>query len=669
MRKQALAPQRTPLARRCAWLLAAAGLQVLLPACSSPPPRATDQLRATQASAPPATAPTGSAPSTTAPSPLADDDATRWRDRLAALRGASWDMAFSLGCELADLPPDRGFERLRENWDALPAPVARQQMLKAFYLAPPMPLRARNHARIVDVLHLGAADADPQVRNWTFRYLRAVAFDDFEAHAERYAAWHVAARAAPLAEVLQKSAATQIDRLAAAGDASNAEVLAFLADISNTIGTDPLLRRIVIAENLPALLLRAIEKGAPQARAPALLTLRALRMDEAWLRAHVLPIITSNSDGELRSAAIRLLGAPGNTWAVEPLIQILADATAQPNGRDAIWMTAAALGDVGDFRAIPPLIGALAADNVAPTIEQIGRFGLGRLTTVAFDASHDAGWWRRWWELNRSQFADDVRDSPIPEYPRVERPVAAGAPRAPEPDELFDVPAQQIAVSDNAEMQYVLIGPKVGAKVPASGWPLLVVLPGGEGGAEMVPFVRRIAKYALPQDYLVVQLLAREWKPGQKENLVWPTRAAPADGMKYATEDYALAAIRDARRRYRIDPDRIFTLGWSSGGPPCYALSATDGSPITGTFVAMSIFRAGLLPHVELARGHAYYLMHSPQDGIPIAMARAARQTLVEAGAQCELIEYEGGHGWHGDVYGSIQAGIQWLERNHGQPR
>ena len=84
---------------------------------------------------------------------------------------------------------------------------------------------------------------------------------------------------------------------------------------------------------------------------------------------------------------------------------------------------------------------------------------------------------------------------------------------------------------------------------------------------------------------------------------------------------------------------------------------------ITGTFVAMSVFQPASLPRLSAAKGHPYYLYHSPQDFIPLAQADAARDALQKAGATVELQTYEGGHGWHGDVFGNIRKGITWLEQ------
>ena len=95
-----------------------------------------------------------------------------------------------------------------------------------------------------------------------------------------------------------------------------------------------------------------------------------------------------------------------------------------------------------------------------------------------------------------------------------------------------------------------------------------------------------------------------------------------------------------------------------------YATSLRSGTRVTGSFVAMSVFKAEHYLSLENARGHSYYILHSPQDFIPISMAETARDELRGLGAKVELRTYEGGHGWHGDVYGEIRRGVEWLETN-----
>jgi len=79
----------------------------------------------------------------------------------------------------------------------------------------------------------------------------------------------------------------------------------------------------------------------------------------------------------------------------------------------------------------------------------------------------------------------------------------------------------------------------------------------------------------------------------------------------------------------------------------------------------MSVFNPKFLPPLKNAKDHAYYIYHSPQDRMcPMRMAEQAKTSLLENGAKVTLATYEGGHGWHGNVYEGIRNGIEWLEKN-----
>ena len=110
--------------------------------------------------------------------------------------------------------------------------------------------------------------------------------------------------------------------------------------------------------------------------------------------------------------------------------------------------------------------------------------------------------------------------------------------------------------------------------------------------------------------------------------------------------------------------DSIYTLSWSSGGPAGYAAALDSHTSITGSFIAMSVFKPDQLPDLNAAKGKAFYLLHSPQDFIPMRMPEQARDVLTQKGASVQLQTYSGGHGWKGDVYGNIRDGIQWLEQH-----
>jgi predicted esterase len=229
-------------------------------------------------------------------------------------------------------------------------------------------------------------------------------------------------------------------------------------------------------------------------------------------------------------------------------------------------------------------------------------------------------------------------------------------------DDAPDVPSQDLKVGENEQQRYFLIGPLAGAKAPAEGWGLMLVLPGGDGGADFHPFVKRICQYALPEGFVAAQLVAPKWEANPQ--IVWPTAKSRVTRAKFTTEAFVDAVIKDVAARHKLNDARIMTLSWSSGGPAAYAVSLTNPK-VRASLVAMSVFNAAQLPPLEKAKGHAYYLYHSPTDPVcPYRMAQQAAKALEEKGATVKLTTYEGGHGWRGNVFGDIRTGVTWLEEN-----
>lgn len=238
---------------------------------------------------------------------------------------------------------------------------------------------------------------------------------------------------------------------------------------------------------------------------------------------------------------------------------------------------------------------------------------------------------------------------------------AAASPTWAQAD-VADVFSRQFTVPGNPNMSYFFLGPK-GGQMPSTGCGLLVVLPGGDGGPNTHPFVKRVYKYSLPDDFVVVQPLAVRWVPEQE--VIWPTKGDDLAYAKFTTEEFVAAVIKAVQRRQRIDPDRVFLLGWSSSGPAAYAISLQKDSPIVGSYIAMSVFQPEKLGSLEQAAKHAYFIDHCPEDEIcPFQMASEAQRMLAAAGARVQLNTYTGGHGWQGDVFPRITRGIQWLQQS-----
>jgi predicted esterase len=234
-------------------------------------------------------------------------------------------------------------------------------------------------------------------------------------------------------------------------------------------------------------------------------------------------------------------------------------------------------------------------------------------------------------------------------------------------EDVADVPCEDLKAGGDKDKRYFLMGGAKAAKPPEGGYKLAIIMPGGDGSAEFNPFIRRIWKHALSAEYLVAQPVAIVWAKGQE--IVWPTKSSPVKGMKFGTEDFVEAVIKDAKARAKIDPRHIFTFSWSSSGPAAYAISLQEKKSVTGSFVAMSVFKPDFLPPLKNAKGHAYFIDHSREDKVcPFRMAEQARDDLAKAGAKVEFSEQEGGHGWTGPVYERLRKGFEWLEKNAAPP-
>jgi|GEM_PF-1430196 len=264
-------------------------------------------------------------------------------------------------------------------------------------------------------------------------------------------------------------------------------------------------------------------------------------------------------------------------------------------------------------------------------------------------------WFDQIWADYVNERKGDEPNSGIPRAPGHLKP-------PPDADDVADIPARDLRAGNDPDKRYLLIGPR--PQAPAAGFRLLIVMPGGSGGPDFHPFVKRIYKNALADEYLVAQIVAPQWSSEQAKNLVWPTEGNTRPGVKFSTEELVSAVIGDIEQRHKLDPRYVFTLSWSSSGPAAYAISLQPKTRVTGSFIAMSVFKPEQLPPLTNAAGHSYYILHSPQDFIPLRMSQEARDKLRRNKAVAELATYDGGHGWHGDVFGHISKGVRWLEEH-----
>ena len=563
----------------------------------------------------------------------------------------------------AKLPPDVEFDNLALNWPRIGPTYARQSILKSYFF--------RRHPRRLDVLDLGMRDV-AEVRDWAETYLYTETLLDFSDDFAAYETWWEVSRTKTRDEV-DRDTGRRFAALAARIEPFDDQDKHrdFVSEAYRMLRRAPAARQAALDAGALAIVEPWLDDAvAPQASRPAaamaasLLDLLAvLELPEAELCRVVLPFTSSGNPAELRRAAIPALARKEFPWAAELLRSLLseADPANDADTQIVVRAAAAALAEIGDTTAIPLMIAAMEADNTQQLVYGVGRFGLGKLTGVKYDKGHDAAWWRAWWEKNKHQYVDDPPDD-------TERGIVAKGVSFRAQDDVADVPSQDIRIGDDPKKRYFLIGDADKDQAPADGYKLLFVLPGGDGSADFNPFVKRIYKYALDPSWLVAQPVAPEWDKKQFERIVWPTAKARYPAAKFTTERLVADILGDVRSRVPLDPRTIFMLGWSSGGPPVYATTTIRKSPITGAFVAMSIFVPGDMPALSGAKGKAFYLLQSPEDQVTkFFFATRAEKVLAGAGAKVKLERYPGGHGWRGNVYGMIRGGIGWLEENTGR--
>ena len=211
---------------------------------------------------------------------------------------------------------------------------------------------------------------------------------------------------------------------------------------------------------------------------------------------------------------------------------------------------------------------------------------------------------------------------------------------------------------NNVSAQYIFEAPST---PNPSGNGLLIVLPGGDGSAGFHPFVSSIHKQSVGEDFGLAQPIAKKWSDAQQ--IVWPTSTNRVNGMKYSTEDLIAQVIADVGKQIKLDPQRIILLAWSSSGSAAYSTMLQEETAVSGAVLAMSVFKPNYLPNLKNAKNRRFYILHSQEDRIcPYWMATNARTQLEENGAHVKMVDYKGGHGWHGDVFGDLSRGLKWAQ-------
>jgi predicted esterase len=228
------------------------------------------------------------------------------------------------------------------------------------------------------------------------------------------------------------------------------------------------------------------------------------------------------------------------------------------------------------------------------------------------------------------------------------------------PSKSPTTPDREVLAGGDASKKMFVTGPKAGDIEPATGYGLVVVLPGGDGGEGFQEWVRERYDEWVDAGWVWAQLVAPKWDAAQ--TIVWPTAAVKAAAMKFTTEEFVDAAVEEVAKSVKVDRTRVVAVSWSSSGPACWRMLSAKSSAVTAHLIAMSVFHPKELEPLANGKQRPLFLLHSPDDKTcPIAMAEQGRDAAKKAGLKVEWATYEGGHGWEGESEDQARRGLRWL--------
>ena len=221
-------------------------------------------------------------------------------------------------------------------------------------------------------------------------------------------------------------------------------------------------------------------------------------------------------------------------------------------------------------------------------------------------------------------------------------------------------PDWDLRAGGDAEKRFFLVGPKAGDSEPAAGFGLELVLPGGDGSAEFRGWVRERYDDWVDAGWLWAHLVAPKWSPSQE--ITWPIEGSKVEGMKFTTEEFVAAVVKEASKQAKIDPRKVVAVGWSSSGPALFRIASLKETPVRGYLIAMSVFHPQSMESLGNTKGRPFFIVHSPTDETcPLNLAEKARDSLTKSGAKVEWATYEGGHGWAGESEDHARRGLHWI--------
>jgi pimeloyl-ACP methyl ester carboxylesterase len=143
----------------------------------------------------------------------------------------------------------------------------------------------------------------------------------------------------------------------------------------------------------------------------------------------------------------------------------------------------------------------------------------------------------------------------------------------------------------------------------------------------------------------------------------WFTRGA---------EELVLATVRSVRRRYHIDPDRIFLTGMSNGGIGAWVIGMHDAPLFAGIAPMASGLDHVLMPFLANLRSTPMYIIHGSKDQVmPVELSRTITNELTRLDYPFVYREHDREHPMAGGHYfpkEELPELVTWLNAQRRNP-
>lgn len=153
--------------------------------------------------------------------------------------------------------------------------------------------------------------------------------------------------------------------------------------------------------------------------------------------------------------------------------------------------------------------------------------------------------------------------------------------------------------------------------------------------------------------------------------LACPTYPGGAWFTKRA-ETLVLASIKQVRRRYHVDPDRIFLTGMSNGGIGTWLIGMHHAPLFAGIAPMASGLDQVLMPFLANLRNTPVYMIHGEKDQVmPVELSRSISRELTALGYPHVYREHQGEHPVAGGHYfprEELPELAAWLNRQRRDP-